>query len=78
MIPAACSVLLVSLYFQLLSNHSVILIKGLGSFSILNLETYGPIVWMIVGLNVDLLGEKIFFMVFLLGRVNAKETLRRW
>ena len=78
MIPAACSVLLVSLYFQLLSNHSVILIKGLGSFSILNLETYGPIVWMIVGLNVDLLGEKIFFMVFLLGRVNAKENVRRW
>lgn len=77
-IPAACSVLLVSLYFQLLSNHSVILIKGLGSFSILNLETYGPIVWMIVGLNVDLLGEKIFFMDFLLGRVNAKEALRRW
>ena len=52
----------------------MILIKGLGSFSILNLETYGPIVWMIVGLNVDLLGEKIFFMVFLLGRVNAKEA----
>ena len=33
---------------------------------------------MIVGLNVDLLGEKIFFMVFLLGRVNAKENVRRW
>ena len=33
---------------------------------------------MIVGLNVDLLGEKIFFIVCLLGRVNAKEALRRW
>lgn len=64
--------------YRLFLNYLVIFIKGFGFFLILNLEIYGLIVWMIVGLNVDFFGEKIFFMVFFLGRVNVKEVLRRW